>query len=106
MKIPNYPKKDGDRLRYVRYPVQVNEAYNAKSPLQIPLDKWVAVDVLQEGYRPLLSPNPFESFEKCKKACDVSNRVVGFTEEECINVVAQSMANSLSGENEVLEYIP
>lgn len=93
--IENYPKKDGNRDIYVRYPVQVTEEYNEISPLQIEEGKWVAVNVLEEGYQPLLSPNPFETFEQCEKACRISNKFWGFTDDEVIAIVDASMNNSL-----------
>lgn len=92
--IENYPKKDRDRNIYVRYPVMVTEAYNEISLLQIPLGKWVAVDVLKDGYKPLLSPNPFDTFDQCQKACDRDNKFWGFKKDEIDFVVSTSMHNS------------
>lgn len=78
-----YPRKEGDRYRYVRYPVEKENG------------KWVAVNVcLPTGYNHLPCPYEHDSEKTCQHACDIDNKIVGYTEEEVIAIIGESMANA------------
>ena len=89
--IPNYPKIEGDRKLYVRYPVLLTSADLHKFPIHVKPGKWVAANVLPGGYEHLVAPCQFDTFDECKKACDATNKLHGFTKVEMADIVEQSM---------------
>lgn len=81
----NYPIVDGHRSHYLHYPVQkINR-------------KWVAADVLPDGFISVEN-NPvkteFDTKEECQKGCDIHNNFHGWDKETANNMVSQSMENS------------
>ncbi|MCE7039168.1 hypothetical protein [Dyadobacter sp. CY312] len=102
-KIRNYPRLDGGQYRYVKYPIQITEsillsAKEQKLPVgkKMKIGQWMAVDVLEEGYR----INPFaittDSEDYCQKGCDIHNKYHGWTLKQVIKIIDISMNNSLS----------
>lgn len=92
--LRNYPKKDGDRKLFVRWPVQVTEAdVKAKKFIgkAVQPGHWVAVNVLKDGYKHLPAAVPYNTEAECQKACDLSNELHGFTRDEAEHVVSLSM---------------
>jgi hypothetical protein len=94
---PTYPKKDGDRYVFVRYPVQINRLHIEQQkknnfPL-VPFEegKWMAVNVLLIGYGYLVAPVLFDDEATCQRACDRDNKFMDFTPEDVKQIVAESM---------------
>ena len=77
-----YPKIDGHRKHYVRYPVQGKDGL------------WYAADVDESGYfNPEEDPTKrgTESEADCRKWCDVHNKFHGWSEAEVNAIVSRSM---------------
>lgn len=88
--MENYPKIEGQKKYYVRYPVQVTEEISKRFSYPIEVGKWIAVDVLESGYQHLIAPNPM-SEELCEAACDSHNSYHGWTLEEADKIISKSM---------------
>lgn len=90
-KIPNYPLIDEHRKHYVRYPIQVMRGVKDLIGTNLPVGKFVAVDVLQKGYQHLLCPVIFDTEEECQKACDIHNKYHGWSKDDVNEIVGISM---------------
>lgn len=113
--IPNYPKKDGDRYLYVRMPIKVTETVIKKYKQHYGVDSvelhtlpkgdkppvvtsfiighWITVNVTHDGFAILPFPIQYEDEAILKKVCDSSNRFCGFSKEESLKIIHQSMLN-------------
>jgi hypothetical protein len=90
--IKNYPKIDGDREYYVRHPIMVTKENRDKMMNRPKPGTWVAVDVLESGFKYLLSPMPHKTEETCQSACDAENRICGFSKKEAVFIITVSMS--------------
>ena len=98
MQQSKYPKMDCIP-RFVRMP-QIFTAEDAEyikdnletdADVNIPVDKWIAVEVHREGYSFLKHPVLFDDEESCQRACDAHNRMFGWSEEEANDIISMSM---------------
>lgn len=78
----SYPIVDGHRKHYLHHPVQKRNG------------KWVAADVLSDGYRPVEN-NPlkieFDTEGECQKGCDIHNNYHGWDKDTANQMVSASM---------------
>ena len=84
-----YPKEGHKGQKYyVRYPVQRKNG------------KWIAAEVLENGFLDLPIYTQFETESEAKKACDMHNNYHGWSKVEVYKITYQSMLASLNEEKE------
>lgn len=82
--IINPIKDSRGQFHYIKYPVQRDNK------------KWVAADVVEDGYVDNgFTLIEFDSEKECKKACDIHNRYHGWSERDVFVYVYNSMNRSI-----------
>lgn len=88
--IQKYPKEGRNGQKYyVRYPVRRKNG------------KYIAAEVLENGYLDLPIYTEFETEQSAKKACEVHNRYHGWSKAEVDKIICMSMLASSKEEKEV-----
>lgn len=86
-----YPIIDEDRKHYVRTPVQITDSVLGKFPIILTPGKWMAVDVVENGFSYLIAPAQFDTEQECQTCCDIHNRHHGWTEDEAAQIIRASI---------------
>jgi hypothetical protein len=83
---------------YVLYPAKIQKIAHKSNGKRTSKLVWMAAEVLLPyGFiKPSMRTGKvdFETFDLCKAACDVHNKVCGYTPEQAEEIVSLSMENS------------
>jgi hypothetical protein len=101
--IPNYPIIDGHRKHYVRTPVKLDETILKRYQelgvdyiTRADLGNFIAVNVLENGYKPVPTPVVFPTEARCQKSCDIHNDFHGWSKADVYQIIYASMGNSIN----------
>lgn len=97
--VIEYPKMIGGMPRFVRMPMiftedeaeYIKDNLNTDVEVAIPVGKWIAVEVHDEGYSFLKHPVLFDDEASCQVACNGHNKVFGWSEDEANDIISMSM---------------
>lgn len=88
----NYPKKPFGKPEPILYPVKISNDEQRKKLISQPkIGSWVGVWVKIDGFTFNPLARPYKTQAECQEACDRTNRIHGYTEDEVINIVSASM---------------
>lgn len=109
IKLNNYPRIVNGEEIYVRFPVKIEQHHiafrqqNDWPMLRHKVDKWMAVNVLENGYSQIPLCSATKSEKLCIKSCEMYNEFYGFTKREVHQIISTSMMNSLSEATDELD---